>query len=104
MKWWRNMNKAHSREYHRQWSEEQREAIITILGGRCRKCGFTDRRALQVDHVDGGGNKERKDTKRATPTLARIIRYRSKYQLLCANCNWIKRHEERETTPRLPTF
>ena len=29
--------------------------------GKCMICGFTDPRALQIDHVNGGGAKERKE-------------------------------------------
>lgn len=67
------------------------------LGGECVKCGFTDARALQVDHVAGGGLKHI----RAVPWRARyrhIIETvpNTIYQLLCANCNWIKRAELNE--------
>ena len=27
---------------------------------KCLKCGFSDRRALQIDHINGGGIKERR--------------------------------------------
>ncbi len=39
-----------------------RHEVITFLGGKCIRCGFTDERALQLDHVDGGGVKELKET------------------------------------------
>lgn len=52
--------------------------------------GCTDRRCLQIDHVNGGGNKDRRG--------CYITWYRKvfndcsgAYQLICANCNWIKR-------------
>src|SRR5690606_22318669 len=37
-----------------------RNAMIELLGGKCVKCGFSDIRALQIDHVNGGGTIERR--------------------------------------------
>lgn len=64
------------------------------------RCGFTDARALQVDHIHGGGGKERKG-KEMSYLLRRLIETDAKvslarYQLLCANCNVIKRIERGE--------
>jgi len=73
--------------------------IIALLGGKC-KCGFSDPRALQIDHVNGHGNKEKREAGSTITYYNRIlkrIKEGSKdYQVLCANCNWIKRHEMRE--------
>lgn len=73
-----------------------RTAVVHKLGRVCKKCGYSDARALQIDHVHGDGIKER--DKRKT-VYARIMRGEvdvSRYQLLCANCNWIKRWENNE--------
>lgn len=78
----------------RGYARRLRAAAIAFLGSRCQQCGFSDIRALQIDHVNGGGGKER----RALGTsglhhkvlMNKDIGY---YQLLCANCNWIKRAE-----------
>jgi len=76
-----------------------REELIQLLGATCTKCGFMDRRALQLDHIKGGGHVERKKFS----TIRRYINYikniedtKTKLQLLCANCNWIKRYENNE--------
>lgn len=72
--------------------------IIEVLGGKCVKCGFTDTRALQVDHVNGGGNRERVAGKlNSVNALYRdVCTSEGKYQLLCANCNVIKRVTNKE--------
>ena len=68
-----------------------------MLGGKCVHCGNTDHRCLQVDHIDGGGTKERKEFD-ANSLYRKIVRgHKRGYQLLCANCNWIKRWENQET-------
>src|SRR4030042_5509677 len=40
---------------------KDRYEIIAFLGGECIICGETDIRCLQIDHVNGGGTKERKE-------------------------------------------
>jgi DNA-binding XRE family transcriptional regulator len=76
-----------------------RRQAVEILGGCCAVCGYSDERALQIDHINGGGKKEIDNT----TSYARhkwIIDYpdkaKKKYQILCANCNWIKRYENKE--------
>lgn len=72
------------------------------MGGRCKNCGFSDERALQIDHINGGGVKEKKNVKtNYNSFLLKQIQedkeqFIKKYQLLCANCNWIKKAENKE--------
>jgi hypothetical protein len=82
--------------------KERRLVVIGILGSKCAKCGFDDYRALQIDHINGNGNKERKDNKRNNySAIKKILAGETKnYQLLCANCNWIKRYENNEHSKR----
>ena len=63
----------------------------------CKRCGFTDIRALQIDHVYGGGHKK---THNASMLLKQIKENPNDFQILCANCNWIKRVENNECTGR----
>jgi len=73
---------------------EIRDELITKLGGVCVRCGFSDRRALQIDHIDGGGVADFK--KRGSSVYISALRNSEGFQLLCANCNWIKRYIEHE--------
>ena len=70
--------------------------VIEFLGGKCLRCGFTDPRALQLDHLYSNGSQDR--VHRSWQVMYReIISGQDKsIQLLCANCNWIKRDEQRE--------
>lgn len=84
---------------HRQVSTEsshrKRAELLATLGGKCVRCGFSDARALQIDHVNGGGR--RTDPYRATAAFyKKVVDHPDEYQLLCANCNWIKKHEDAE--------
>lgn len=96
----------HSHE-SRSYLKKAKNFLIDIMGGKCARCGFLDRRALQIDHVNGGGRLDRKELDSQIPGGLSQSRYykiveksflekENKYQILCANCNWIKRVENRE--------
>lgn len=72
-----------------------RGEVVQILGGKCSRCPVADFRCLQIDHVNGGGTKERQKIG-PLAIYRKIIKGATNYQLLCANCNWIKRYEEKE--------
>lgn len=81
------------------YASSDRKRIIDRLGGVCVRCGFSDWRALQIDHVRGGGRKELKEIGKGNSRkyYIRVLKDTTgKYQLLCANCNWIKRWENNE--------
>lgn len=78
-----------------------RANVLEILGLKCCKCGFEDIRALQIDHVNGGGHKERSNFSGRSYyklILGKVLQGSREYQILCANCNWIKRSELKENT------
>lgn len=77
-----------------------KKELFDLLGNKCIHCGFNDIRALQIDHINGGGVKELRSTGNRCVYYNRVLKSvqdgDNKYQLLCANCNWIKRHENNE--------
>lgn len=84
------------REDNRRWYKRMRREVLAALGNECIKCGFSDERALQLDHINGGGYQDRKD-KTFRKFYYEIIREeRNDIQLLCANCNQIKRAKQGE--------
>jgi hypothetical protein len=93
--------RAYDRQYNRRRRAKQRQDIFDALGGaKCARCGFDDIRALQIDHVLGNGYEERKlyptTTQYYKKILAAIVEGSEDYQVLCANCNQIKRYIQRE--------
>lgn len=91
MQAYRDKDREKYNKYMRELKEIYRMKVVVKLGSKCLHCGFSDSRALQIDHVNGGGKQEMK-------TINRLAFYKrvfedvyGKYQLLCANCNWIKR-------------
>lgn len=75
--------------------QKVRAKVLNKLGDKCVRCGFSDPRALQIDHINGGGRKEYKEIK-PWGVLQRVLKGFDGYQLLCANCNSIKRWENGE--------
>lgn len=87
-----------SRERVRQYRMEARREVLTHYGNgkhACVGCGFSDDRALSLDHIDGGGRKETKGGVSFYCHL-RNNNYPEGYQTLCMNCQFIKRVEKKE--------
>ena len=88
---------AQSRE---RWKIARLELLKQVGGTKCKICNFSDYRALQVDHLNGGGRKELRENKSIRSVklyMKHILNNPDRYQILCANCNWIKRYENQET-------
>lgn len=85
-----------------------KQQVFQKLGNRCNSLncrwinedgskGCTDPGCLQIDHVFGNGNIERthnhlKDGRKFYKKV--LTDTTGSYQILCANCNWIKRYDE----------
>lgn len=81
--------------------ESLRTQALFALGGRCTRCDNRDYRCLQLDHIHGGGKKDtRKSYYRYLFIIHNTEEARKEFQILCANCNWIKRYENNEV-PRV---
>lgn len=97
-------------EYASRWSASKyysvRDEIFSILGEACSVCRFGDKRALCVDHINGGGLKEMKKMSKGILYYKMILKKiqdgSKEYQILCHNCNWLKRWEKREVRRGLP--
>jgi hypothetical protein len=93
-------SKSLNPDYQKTYMQKIRASVVEALGGVCDRCGFSDKRALQIDHINAGGSKERKERKYKgsfhSHVLKSFLNKEKKYQLLCANCNWIKRFENNE--------
>jgi len=92
----------YSKDYSKQARIEKRNFILKSMGNKCIKCGFTDVRALQIDHINGGGTKEKQEIGEGVPfynyliELIKLNIWQKGYQILCANCNSIKKYDNRE--------
>lgn len=79
---------------------KRRIEIFALLGCKCNKCGFSDIRALQIDHVNGNGVEDRRKFGKGTAYYLHVLKEikagSKNYQILCANCNQIKKVENKE--------
>lgn len=123
---YRDGHKEHIKEYHKKYYSQNKDVVlervnsykrglwfdlIMMLGGKCTnsQClvpnGCEEISCLQLDHINGGGRKEVKEF----GGRIRILKYyladpvlaRKKLQVLCANCNWIKRVKNKEYRKKL---
>ena len=73
------------------------DQLFQIYGNKCACCGESNRIFLTLDHIKGDGNAERKALKnRQHGCVGKAIREpdKSKYQILCYNCNYGKQRNK----------
>lgn len=78
--------------YHHNRSEESKMELFRLLGNKCVVCGYFGI-ALQLDHINNGGNKERGKIPSYLywkEILEKVKNGSKEYQILCANCNYEK--------------
>lgn len=94
----RYYNDGPGKEQHRIYHLALKLSCFDAYGGPvCKHCGFTDHRALNLDHIAGGGNIEREASSSNTIYLKlKKLNYPPGYQVLCANCNSIKKYTNNE--------
>lgn len=88
-----NKNDYHLRKKQRNW--EQKMKIIEQLGGKCKNCGFSDHRALDINHLDR--NKKEIPKHRSYTWQRRLKDWKKNIktiELLCANCHRIHTWEQ----------
>lgn len=90
----RESNRINNRSHRRRL----RNRVIILLGGICAGCGCDNHAFLQVDHRKNNGASERKILT-GQMVYRRVLSTPSDYQLLCANCNWLKRDNKAARTP-----
>jgi hypothetical protein len=73
-----------------------RVQCFDLLGRCCVTCGFSDDRALTFDHIHGGGCQDRKSMGGPVSWYRDVLAHPEKYQVLCWNCQHIKRIETGE--------
>lgn len=98
---WREKHPNRSRKSSDSWKLSTKIEVLTYYGkGKlaCIRCGYSDLRALSIDHIkDNGAEERRKDKTASTGTwfYSRLRRrgYPQGYQTLCMNCQFIKKAE-----------
>lgn len=88
--------KAHP-ELHKRYQQKFRDAVrakvIAAYGSHCVCCGETEQEFLTVDHIHGGGRKDRELGRGGHGLYRWLIQEnfpKDHYRLLCMNCNFAK--------------
>lgn len=84
--------------YMKRWHRDTKDRVFEAYGGyRCKCCGETEKVFLVIDHINGGGNKERNKigkngTRGGAGQYWELVKrnFPSGYQVLCHNCNFAK--------------
>ena len=89
---YRELNKKKISEYNKAHRYEKRAICLEYLGGKCVKCGSTER--LEFDHIKREGKKY-SITRRITGNFDNLKEELDKCQLLCVDCHKVKTKSER---------
>lgn len=81
---------AEHRKERRKARENLRREAITAYGAKCSCCGESEMVFLAIDHLNGGGARQRKEISNHTYRWLKKLGYPSGFQVLCHNCNWAK--------------
>lgn len=80
------------REQYRKAKAKLRQKLYELYGDECAVCGFTDKRALTLDHINQNGNEERRLLgERGVYYRAIKTHLPLEYRILCMNCQFIER-------------
>jgi len=85
----------------RKTKREIRLKLLRHLGDGCVFCGYDKNElTLQIDHIDGSGASDKRRFKGNATAYGYYLNHpemaKDRLQILCANCNAIKRFEKRE--------
>lgn len=84
----KSVKKAHAKEVNRGIKLD----IFRHYGNRCRCCGTDHPDFLAIDHIEGGGTKQREEVGGGTHFYLWLEKnsYPPEFQILCHNCNFSK--------------
>lgn len=117
---WYQENKEHRLRYVRKWIAENKEKhdgyrikrrrvirdnVFEAYGNKCACCGEAEPMFLTIDHINGGGNKHRKEVlgshlRAGFSTYEWLARngFPKEFQCLCQNCN-VGKHRNKGICP-----
>ena len=79
------------------WRENIKLEVLSHYSGgipHCNMCGESRMVCLSIDHINGGGDKHRKEIGGGGSVIYNWLRtnkFPKGYQVLCMNCQWVKR-------------
>jgi acyl-CoA thioesterase len=106
---WNLKNHDKAKQYWIKYNHKVKELVFSHYGKKCVLCGFSDMRALSIDHTNGDGAKHRKEVggsgtgKRIYSWLVKN-NYPDNFRTLCMNCQWIERSRILYEQPKERSF
>jgi hypothetical protein len=86
------------------YNQEIRSELLTAYGNICACCDEAEPSFLQLDHVNGGGRKDRESFVNPSAFYRELKRRgypKDEFRLLCSNCNFAKK-DGRECPHKMP--
>ena len=106
---WKEINRMAVKKYaktdkgkldRKRYRERVKLKVVDILGNKCNHCGYTDIRALEIDHINGGGKLARRlfggELKEWLYFLKVPDELIQRFQILCRNCHKLKTIEDKK--------
>lgn len=98
--YWKEGNPEKVRAIKRKYAYNLKIEVLTTYGNgklACVQCSESRLPCLSLDHINGGGHIHRKGGV-GSHTYSTVKRegFPFGYQTLCMNCQWIKRHDNKE--------
>lgn len=87
---YRSTHKAELYAQARKHRQEQRKECIDHYGGCCECCGESRIEFLAIDHINGGGTKQRNELNikgSKVFTWLKLNNFPTGFRVLCHNCN-----------------
>ena len=98
-------HKEYRNKYQREYFRFLRVKVIEKYGSKCANPYnlnhgdfLNDIRCLHIDHINSNGAQERKEIRLSVYLKKVLADKEGNYQLLCANCNFIKKHINNEVS------
>lgn len=89
---WQKNNPDKAKQQKLRANRRLRKEILEHYGLVCKCCGETQVKFLSIDHINGGGNKHRKEVVGHSSIYQwlKTNKYPDGFQTLCHNCNMSK--------------
>lgn len=86
---WNQINPAKHAAAGKEWRQSVRDKVFGYYGKNCICCGESEPHFLSIDHIEGGGNRHRKEIGGGAPFYSWLIKHNfpEGFQTLCQNCN-----------------
>ena len=81
---------SNNKSYSRKLRDKYKELVFNHYGRKCECCGEEHIDFLTIDHINGNGEKHRKEINRRINDWLVKNNFPDGFQVLCFNCNWGK--------------